>query len=92
MTWTPEIEQLEQMRRLRQRMGGAEGIARQHAQGRLTVRERLDLLIDQGTFQEVGTSVGAARYDAEGRLESFRPGAFVTGQAERCRPRRPAAG
>ena len=34
-----EVEQLERLRRLRKRMGGAESIARQHAQGRLTVRE-----------------------------------------------------
>jgi len=38
MNWTPEIEQLGRLRRLRKRMGGAESIARQHAQGRLTVR------------------------------------------------------
>jgi acetyl-CoA carboxylase carboxyltransferase component len=81
MTWTPEIEQLEQLRRLRKRMGGAEGIARQHQQGRLTVRERLGLLVDPESFQELGTSVGAAKYDQEGRLQSFRPGAFVDGQA-----------
>jgi acetyl-CoA carboxylase carboxyltransferase component len=81
MTWTPEIEQLQQMRRLRKRMGGAEGIARQHKQGRLTVRERLDVLVDSDSFQEVGTSVGAAKYDADGRLQSFRPGAYVAGEA-----------
>ena len=32
---------------LRRRMGGPEGVARQHAQGRLTVRERIDLLGEQ---------------------------------------------
>ncbi|HEY7282647.1 MAG TPA: acyl-CoA carboxylase subunit beta [Actinomycetota bacterium] len=33
-------------------MGGAERIERQHAEGKLTVRERLDLLFDPGTFSE----------------------------------------
>ncbi len=81
MDWTPEIEQLAQLRRLRKRMGGAESIARQHAQGRLTVRERVDLLVDADSFQETSTSAGAAKWSDDGRLESFRPMAYVTGQA-----------
>ena len=36
------------------RMGGAERIARQHERGKLTVRERIDLLFDQGSFVEFG--------------------------------------
>ena len=35
-------------------MGGAEAIAKQHAEGKLTVRERLDLLFDADSFQEIG--------------------------------------
>ncbi|MFP4476688.1 MAG: acyl-CoA carboxylase subunit beta [Desulfatibacillaceae bacterium] len=35
-------------------MGGPEKVERQHARGRLTARERLDLLLDPGTFLEVG--------------------------------------
>lgn len=35
-------------------MGGPDGIARHHASGRLTVRERLDLLLDPGSWFEVG--------------------------------------
>ncbi len=35
-------------------MGGEEKIARQHEKGKLTVRERLDLLFDAGTFVELG--------------------------------------
>src|SRR5438067_4025288 len=34
--------------------GGAEKIAAQHAQEKLTARERLELLIDEGTFVELG--------------------------------------
>ncbi len=37
--------------------GGEERIAKQHAQGRLTARERVELLLDQGSFQEIGTYV-----------------------------------
>jgi acetyl-CoA carboxylase carboxyltransferase component len=35
-------------------MGGPEKIARQHEQGKLTARERIDLLLDPGTFEEYG--------------------------------------
>jgi acetyl-CoA carboxylase carboxyltransferase component len=34
--------------------GGAERIAQQHAKGKLTARERLGLLLDEETFQELG--------------------------------------
>src|SRR5205814_5039586 len=35
-------------------MGGEEKVARQHQRGKLTVRERIDLLFDPGTFVELG--------------------------------------
>ncbi|HEY1454942.1 MAG TPA: acyl-CoA carboxylase subunit beta [Candidatus Dormibacteraeota bacterium] len=35
-------------------MGGDEKIAKQHERGKLTVRERIDLLFDPGTFVELG--------------------------------------
>src|SRR5438105_10569868 len=35
-------------------MGGPDRVARQHEQSKLTVRERLDLLFDPGTFVELG--------------------------------------
>ena len=79
MTWEPELEELAQKRALAKRMGGAEGIERQHAQGRLTVRERLDVLLDPESFQEVGTMLGVARYDENDELLTFRPDASVRG-------------
>src|SRR5437667_2290887 len=35
-------------------MGGAEAIAKQHGEGKLTVRERVERLFDPGSFQEIG--------------------------------------
>ena len=49
-------EKIEEFLRERDRlmtMGGEEMIARQHALGKLTARERINLLFDEGTFQEV---------------------------------------
>ena len=37
--------------------GGADRIAAQHQKGKLTARERVDLLLDEGSFQEIGQLV-----------------------------------
>jgi len=39
------------------RGGGEERIQKQHAKGKLTARERLDLLLDEGSFEEIGKLV-----------------------------------
>ena len=36
-------------------MGGERRIARQHERGKMTARERIDQLVDDGTFLEMGT-------------------------------------
>ena len=46
--------ELESKKREHLGMGGAERVARQHDQGKLTVRERLDVLFDPGSFTEFG--------------------------------------
>ena len=46
------LEELER-KRTNARMGGGERrIASQHAKGKLTARERIDLLLDEGSFEE----------------------------------------
>ena len=50
-------DQLTQLREMRERAiqgGGAERIAQQHARGKMTARERLALLLDPDSFQELG--------------------------------------
>jgi len=79
MTWKPEMEQLEFMRELGKRMGGPEGIERQQAQGRLTVRERIERLLDPTSFEETGTTQGVSKWDDDNNLLSFRPGSTVRG-------------
>ncbi len=53
-TMTDLVNQLADRRAETEAGGGAKRIAKQHDQGKKTARERLDLLLDQGTFQEVG--------------------------------------
>ena len=48
------VEDVEERRRTARLGGGEEKIGRQHAQDKLTARERLALLIDDGTFTELG--------------------------------------
>ena len=73
MSWQDEVDGIEARRRAALSLGGDAAIAAQHAKGRLTVRERIDALIDPGSFQEQGPIAGHAEKDADGRLLSFRP-------------------
>jgi acetyl-CoA carboxylase carboxyltransferase component len=50
----PLVEELHERRAKAKLGGGEEKIARQHEQGKLTARERIALLLDEGTFTELG--------------------------------------
>ena len=54
MTMQEAINELNERREKAKQMGGERRIARQHARGRLTARERLDKLLDPGSFVEIG--------------------------------------
>ena len=81
MSWKPEVDEIERRRAAAEKHGGAEAIARQHASGRLTARERIAALCDPGSFQELGSIAGQAEQDAEGRLVSFTPANVIVGSA-----------
>jgi acetyl-CoA carboxylase carboxyltransferase component len=49
----PKIEKLRELKGQARLGGGQKRIDRQHAKGKLTARERLDLLLDEGSFQEL---------------------------------------
>jgi propionyl-CoA carboxylase beta chain len=49
----PKIERLHQMRKRAELGGGQDRIDRQHAAGKLTARERIEKLLDPGTFREI---------------------------------------
>jgi methylmalonyl-CoA decarboxylase subunit alpha len=54
----PLVEELHERRERAKLGGGEEKIARQHAAEKLTARERIDLLVDEGTFTELGIHAG----------------------------------
>lgn len=62
-------------------MGGVDKVKRQHDQGRLTVRERIDRLTDKGSFHEIGAVSGVGEYDSNGELQKLTPANCVFGRA-----------
>ncbi len=80
MSWQPEIDELRRREELARRMGGPEKIKRQHDAGRMTIRERLDALLDEGSFHEIGAIAGKSTYNEDGELESFRPSNSIFGR------------
>jgi acetyl-CoA carboxylase carboxyltransferase component len=79
MSWSAEIEEIHRRRRLAEACGGPEAVARHHAEGKLTVRERIAGLLDAGSFQEVGKLAGQAKYGDRGELVSLTPHPYVAG-------------
>ena len=79
-TWEPEVAELRHREGLARRMGGPEKVQRQHDGGKLTVRERIEKLLDPGSFHEIGAIAGRASYDDDGRLLDLSPTNFVMGR------------
>lgn len=81
MSWQKEVDELKTRRTLAQQQGGAQAVARQHGKGRLSIRERIDLLTDAGSFRELGEGAGVPVFDDAGQLQDFQPANFVLGFA-----------
>lgn len=79
--WAPELSELKARTALSQKMGGADKLARQKLRGKLNARERMDGLLDRGSFREIGGLAGKAAYDAQGELTNFTPANFIFGRA-----------
>lgn len=59
--------------------GGEKRIAAQHQKGKLTARERLQLLLDEGTFEEIGMLVTHRSTDFGMEKQSFPGDGVITG-------------
>jgi propionyl-CoA carboxylase beta chain len=57
MSVNDRVEELRRRQEEARQGGGTERIEKMHASGRLTARERIDLLLDRGTFTELGVFV-----------------------------------
>ena len=50
---TQRLEDLEERRELARNAGSPRAVEKHHAKGKMTARERLDYLLDDGSFQEL---------------------------------------
>lgn len=82
MSWEKEVEEIHLRRKLAKQQGGVEAVNRQHEKGRLTIRERIGELADEGTFREAGEGAGVPEFAEDGSLKDFQPANYVLGLAK----------
>jgi len=81
----PEDPRIEELRAYRERArlgGGLKRIETQHAKGKLTARERLDLLLDPGTFNELEPFITHSADEMGLALEKYLGDGVVTGYGQ----------
>ena len=79
MSWDKEVQEIELRRELSRQQGGDEAVATHHAKGRLTIRERIDGLLDTASFEEHGEGAGFAEKNDDGSISGFTPANYVVG-------------
>ena len=57
--WDELLKNLQERREAARAMGGSERLEKHRRDGRLDARSRVDGLLDDGTFVELGTLVGS---------------------------------
>ncbi len=77
--WAPELGELARRRAQVQAMGGAEALAKFKVTGRMNARERIEHLLDEGSFREYGQIAGKGHYSREGAFERLDPTNAITG-------------
>ncbi|TNE58856.1 MAG: propionyl-CoA carboxylase [Alphaproteobacteria bacterium] len=82
MSWDKEVDEIHERRKWAKIQGGDEGVALQHAKGRLTIRERIDIFTQDGAFKEHAPSAGEAIKDENGKIVGYDPANYVVGLAE----------
>ena len=76
---TERLEELRTLRQQSQEGGGQKRIDQQHAKGKLTARERIAILLDKDTFQELDPFVTHWSSDGEPEGQAYLGDAVVTG-------------
>ena len=79
MSWKKEIDEIFKRRLLALGQGGESAVAKHHAKGKLTARERVLSLLDPATFKEFGSIAGTPEFSADGSLEKFTPANYIIG-------------
>ena len=79
MSWEKEVEEIKRREELAAKMGGDDRVDFHHKAGKLSVRERIEQLLDANSFHETGGLAGKATYEGE-ELVDFTPSNFVMGR------------
>ena len=83
-TWSAMIDDVEKLKSLAEARLGPDsqerGVVRQRDRNKLTCRQRIELLLDDGSFREIGSIAGFASYDDYGDIDAFTPANMVGGQ------------
>ena len=79
MAWERQLAELRHKLAIAGEQGGRENVARQHAKGRLTIRERIDGVLDEASFREIGPGAGGVERNEAGEITAFSPANFVLG-------------
>ncbi len=79
MNETQNVQQLNELKAQSRLGGGQARIEAQHKKGRLTARERLDLLLDRGSFREVDPFVVHRTHDFNLDEQKYMSDSVVTG-------------
>ncbi len=74
-----KVQQLQEMRAASRLGGGPERIESQHKRGKLTARERIDFLLDRGSFREIDAFVVHRTHDFNLENQKFLGDGVVTG-------------
>tara|TARA_B100001996_G_scaffold383065_1_gene377245 strand:- start:3702 stop:5264 length:1563 start_codon:yes stop_codon:yes gene_type:complete len=82
MPWEKDIKEIEKREKLALKQGGEESVKIQHEKGRNTLRERIDIILDNNSFDEIGKISGSSYYNNDGELEDFIPANFLLGFGE----------
>lgn len=77
----PKIQRLHDLREQAKQGGGADRVEKQHKQGKLTARERIDLLLDSGSFRELDMFVTHRSSDFGMEDKKYLGDSVVTGWA-----------
>jgi acetyl-CoA carboxylase carboxyltransferase component len=79
MSDDPKIQELRDLKAQTRVGGGPERIERQHKRGRMTARERIDLLVDRGSFREIDAFVVHRTHDFDLEKQKYLGDSVVTG-------------
>lgn len=82
MSWEKEISELRHRQEMARKMGGEEKVARHINNGKLPVRDRIDKLLDESSFVEVGSVTGKVDYNEQGEITQMQPANLITGRGK----------